>query len=420
MEHQQLRIDALKQVLPDFEAQMAAAGKNVKVKLIENVSNDQEFQTKITLDYSTGNAADIISYPGSWVPDFAAAGYLLDLTDRLKAWPDWEQHFWKVLRDRTVSEDGKNWWMPNGAFYQALWVRKDVLDANGVSTEQPKTWDELISRAKQLQAKLGDCNGGDGKCALQLEAGPQWGTGPFDESWVDVFQGTGGQLYDDATGKWIVRSKALTDSFKIYQACADYKLCPWKPLLNPNPWEATQYVMFGQKASLAIMPEGSYGWIFDFGPTGASPISDINNKVLVWRFPTEDGSQPFVWATETWAWTIAAKTKHPDEAFELLKYLTSGKAAAVLYVAVGSLAVRDDMADIPPYSDYKFLVDGLKDFGEAGVSFRFPVGISKVQEAVAKVTLDLVQGTKDANAAAEEFATMVTESLGADKVENAP
>lgn len=419
MEHQQLRIDALKQVLPDFEAQMAAAGKNVKVNLVENVSNDQEFQTKITLDYSAGNAADVISYPGSWVPDFAAAGYLLDLTDRLNAWPDWEQHFYKVLRDRTVSEDGKNWWMPNGAFYQALWVRKDVLEANGISTEQPQTWDELINRMTQLQAKLGACNGGDGKCAILFEAGTQWGTGSFDESWIDVFLGTGGKLYDDATGKWIVRSQQLTDAFTFYQRLVDNKLLPYKPLLNPNPWEATQYVMFGQKATLAVVTEGSYGWIFDFGPTGAAPIPDIENKVMIWRFPTNDGTPPFVWATETWAWTISDKTKHPDEAFELLKYLTSGKAAAVLYAAVGSLAVRDDMANVAPYSDFKFLVDGLQDL-QTGRSISFPVGISKIQEAVAKATEDVVTGAKDAAGAAEEFATIATEGLGPDKVENAP
>lgn len=418
MEHQQPRIDALKKVLPDFEAQMAAAGKNVKVKLIENVSNDQEFQTKITLDYSTGAAVDVTSYPGSWVPDFAAAGYLLDLTDRLKAWPDWEQHFFKVLRDRTMSADGKIWWMPNGAVYESLWYRKDVLEANGISTDQPKTWDELIDRMKQLQAKLGDCKGGDGKCAIVIPAGTAWGSGTFDEGWIELFLGTGGKLYDDATGKWIVRSKQITETFAIYQRLVDNKLLPYKPLLNPNPWEPLVYKAF-HDGDLSVITDGSYAWIFDFGPNGAAPIRDLFSVVSTWQFPTTNGSPPFVYASETWAWTISATAKHPDEAFELLKFLTSGKAAAVEYAAVGSMAVRDDMANIPPYSDYPFLVDGVKAL-QTGRSLIYPVGITKIQEAVGKATEDVITGAKDAAKAAEEFATIATEGLGADKVENAP
>jgi multiple sugar transport system substrate-binding protein len=418
IEYQQLRIDALKKVLPDFEAQMAAAGKNVKVKLIENVSNDQEFLTKITLDYSTGAAADVMEYGASAVPDFAAANYLLDLTARLNAWPDWQQHFFKVIRDRTVDTNGKIWWVPNGASYMMLFYRKDVLVANGISTEQPKTWAELITRMKDLQAKLGDCKGGDGSCAIMYPAGTAWGGGSFGEGWIHVFLGTGGKLFDDATGKWIVRSKALTDSFGFYQQMVANKLFPYKPLLNANPWEPTKYVAF-PAGKLAVTTQGSWGWIYDWGATGAKPIPDIFNAVSTWQFPTEDGSPPFVWASENHTWTITAKTKHPDEAFALVQFLTSGKAAATMAAAVGDVAARDDLATVAPYSDFPILVQG-QEYLKTGKSILFPLGIGKIQDAVAKATEDVISGSMDAAAAAEEFATMVTASLGADKVENAP
>jgi multiple sugar transport system substrate-binding protein len=418
IEYQQLRIDALKKVLPDFEAQMAAEGKNVKVKLIENVSNDQEFLTKITLDYSTGAAADVMEYGASAVPDFAVANYLLDLTDRLNAWPDWQQHFFKVIRDRTVDANGKIWWVPNGASYMMLFYRKDVLEANGISTEQPKTWAELITRMKDLQAKLGDCKGGDGKCAIMYPAGTAWGGGSFGEGWVHAFLGTGGKLYNDATGKWIVRSKALTDTFGFYQQMVANKLFPYKPLLNPNPWEPTKYVAF-PAGNLAVTTQGSWGWIYDWGATGAKPIPDIFNVVGTWQFPTEDGSPPFVWASENHAWTVTAKTKHPDEAFALVQFLTSGKAAATMAAAIGDVAARDDLATVAPYSDFPILVQG-QEYLKTGKSIVFALGIGKIQDAVAKATEDVISGSMDAAAAAEEFATMVTESLGADKVENAP
>ena len=249
-------------------------------------------------------------------------------------------------------------------------------------------------------------------------AGTAWGGGSFDEGWVHVFLGTGGKLYDDTTGKWIVRSKQLTDSFGFYKQMVDNKMFPTKPLLNPNPWEPTKYKAFTE-GRLAVTTQGSWGWVYDWGPTGAKPIPDLMNAVSTWEFPTEDGSPPFVWAAESHTWTVTAKTKHPDEAFALVQFLTTGKAAATYAAAVGDLAARDDLATVAPYSDLPILVKGL-DYLKTGKSFVYPIGIAKIQEAIAKATEDVINGKMDAAAAAEEFAKIATDGLGADKVENAP
>lgn len=408
VEHQDLRIKALKQVLPDFEAAMAAQGKNVKVKLVEQVMADPEFQTKLGLDYSAGNAADVIEYSAPWTADFSAAGYLLDLTDRLSGWADWNAHFYPVLRDAATNADKKNFYLPGGASLLQLFYRDDVLKTNGISTDQPKSWQELIDRMKALRAKMG-------KPPILFPAGTTWGGGTFDEGFIHVFLGTGGKLYDDQTNKWIVKSKALTDSLKFYEQLVANDLLPIDALLNPEPWQPTKYIAF-PAGNLAVTTQGSWGWRYDWGPEGAKPIPGLFEKVKTWAFPTQDGSGTFVSAAQGWAWTINAKTKHPDEAFELLKFLTTGKAHATLITAVGDLAARDDVGDISPYKEQTVLVESGK-LLNTGRFFQVHSGIDKIQQGIGQATESLLTKKKTAEQAAADFAASMTDLLGADHVE---
>lgn len=408
VEHQDLRIQALKEVLPDFEAAMAAQGKNVTVELVEQVMSDQEFQTKLALDYNAGNAADVIEYPSSWTIDFAAAGYLLDLTDRLAGWSDWEDHFYPIIREQATNADGRNFYLPGGASIIQLFYRTDVLEANGISTEQPTSWQELIDRMVELEGEMGEP-------PILFPAGTSWGGGTFAEGFIHVFLGTGGELYNEETGKWIVKSQALTDSLAFYEQLVANDLLPVDALLNPEPWEPTKYVAF-PAGDLAVTTQGSWGWRYDWGPDGATPIDGLFDKVKVWAFPTQDGPETFVYAAGAWGWTINSQTEHPDEAFELLKFLTTGEAHATLITAVGDLAARDDIGDVPPYSEQSVLVEAEK-LLPTGRFFQDRAGIDKIHQGIGQATEAILTGERTAEEAAADFAAEMTELLGADMVE---
>ena len=153
LEHQKPRQDVLAKILPICEASLAKDGLNVKVNLTGDVVEDEQFRQNVTILYQGDNPPDITSYPGAWVPDFATAGYLLDISDKLAAWPDWSAHFYQVLRDRAKQADGKYYSMPRHGTVIELFIRKDVLDQNGISTAQPNSWQELIDRLTELHGK---------------------------------------------------------------------------------------------------------------------------------------------------------------------------------------------------------------------------------------------------------------------------
>ena len=421
LEHQKPRLDVLAKVVPMCETTLASQGFNVKVNVTGSVVEDEQFRSNVTVLYQGDSPPDITSYPGAWVPDFATAGYLLDITDKLTAWPDWSGHFYQVLRDRATQADGKNYSMPRHGTVIEFFIRKDVLDANGISTAQPNSWDELLTRLKDLHAKTN-------LPAITIPGGKTWGGGTFDEGFVHLVNGTGAKLYDETAKKWVVKSQGLTDAFNFYASLQKAGLLPTKSLLDPQPWEPTKYDGFtgttadGKTVPVAppITTQGSWGWVYDWGPapTGARPIPGIyDGKVDTWAFPSKAANDNFVWAAEDWMWTISAKSKHPAEAFALLTCLNTGAPLAMDVAAVGNLAPRDDIQDVAPYKDMPYLIK-MEKLLTSGRTFKAQVGIDKIQQAVGDATEQILLNKMDGNQAAAEFASQATELLGPDAVES--
>lgn len=410
VEYQPKRAEAIRQLLPRFESEMAARGHPVTVALEPLDLTDEEFRVELSMRYAKGRGPDVTSHPTAWTPDLAAEGYLLDLSERVAAWPDW-QRFYEVLRERAVAPDGRIYAIPRGATIIQLFYRRDVLEALGVSTEQPRSWDELVGRAVELRDAIG-------APSLLIPAGSAWLGGTFDEGFINLMLGTDSPLYDETTGRWVVRSPGLTAVFGLYERLTADRLLPVGPLLEPEPWEATKYQTFVD-GDLPIVTQGTWGWTFDWGPDGRRPIDGLRERVGTWAFPAADGGEPFVWGSEAWGWTVDAQTAHPDEAWELVRWLSSGEALATDLVAVGNLSPRDDIRDLEPYADQPALV-AEEPLLAIGRSFQPRVGIEQVRVVVGEVTDEIIIGRATGEEAADLFARRLRERLGADAVTEAP
>jgi multiple sugar transport system substrate-binding protein len=406
-DHQKPRVELLRKLLPKFEQAMKAQGKQITVKLVEGPAEDGAFKSKLTLDYNSGNAPDVTSIGAADASSFAASGYLLDLTDRLNGWADW-QHFYQRLRDEAVQPDGKVYYVPREATIMQLWYRQDILKAKGVSTEQPKSWQELLDRARQAKQAVGTPT-------LLFPAGKQWGGGTFGEGFIHLMLGTGSQLYDTQQKKWVVRSPGLTATLKFYEQLTTEGLLPVQPLLNPEPWVQPKYKDF-PAGKLLIETCGTWCWFFDYGPKGSAPIKDLTKKVATWNFPTENGDgEPFAYGATGWAWSVTEKTKHPDEAFELVKWLASGEFMAQNAVTIGAAAPRDDLADVKPYSTQPQLLEAEKQLANAR-SFPPPEGIDKMQQVIADATEAVISKKMTGDQAAADLANEAKQLLGPEKI----
>jgi multiple sugar transport system substrate-binding protein len=386
-DHQAPRLQAMASLLPRFEAQMAAQGVDVKVQLVSGDATDQVFADQLRTAYAAGTGPDLTSFTPDLAPSFESQGWLLDLTSRLAAWNDWQAHFYPVLRQRVTNEDGHIYTVPRGADVVQLFYWPSVLAAYGIPTTQPRTWDDLLARMRLLEQRTG-------RPPLLIPSGTAWGSGGFQEGFVDLALASGCPLYQD--GAWVAASPGLLDAFQLYATLVHDRLLPVGALDQPQPWEPTKYVSF-PAGLLAVTTQGTWGWTYDWGPQGRAPIDDVSQRVRTWQFPGLNGQQPFVWAAENWDWAISARSAHPDLAFALLQFLTTGQPLAVDLAAVGSLAPRDDVLGYPPYAQVFYSSE--ERLLATGRSLPYHEGIDRVANAAAAATQAILDGRTDGPAA---------------------
>ena len=145
--------EPLQRRAPDFEK---ATGAKVEVVTVPFA----DLYQKILTDFSTKtNSYDAIVFAPQWMGDYVPAGYLEDVSDRVKAdkalqWDDIAPFF----RDFSATYQGKVYSIPLDGDFQMVYYRSDILAKDGV--KPPETWDDYIAIAQRYQGK--DLNG-DGK-----------------------------------------------------------------------------------------------------------------------------------------------------------------------------------------------------------------------------------------------------------------
>lgn len=403
LEYQQARADAIEPLLPEFEQAMADEGKDIEVELILDPLTDEQFRTKITQQFHSGTAPDVIDMGGTHVTGFAGAGYLLELDEYLDEWDAWGEYY-EPVKDAARQVDGHFYAVPHEANVQSLFYRKDVLEQLGIDTSQPQTWDDLIARLEQVTAQTGEPS-------IVIPAGTAWGGGTWTEGFLPIAAGTGSTFYDEETGRWTLESDGLTASFELYARLVEAGLLPVQDLLNPNPWEPTKYVRFPE-GTMPVAAQGTWGWRYDWGPEGTAPIENVQEKVATWDYPAlVPGTEPYSISGGGFAFGISAETEHAEAAMALATWLSTGEAAAEQLAAIGAAAPHPGIAGIEPYASDPSLLDAEEKV-RTGIRAPFGDGADQVSQAVQSATEGILLGDADGEQAAATFAEEAAELLG--------
>ncbi len=403
METKQTNVDAISAVIPGFEAEMAEQGKDIKVELIADILTDEQFKTKMTQQLVAGQAPDVLDIGESMAVGWAAAGYLTPLDDYLNEWEGWD-HYYPAVKEAITRQDGQVYSLPSGASVQNFFIRKDVLEEVGVDTSQPETWDELIDRLIEVKEKTGDT-------PIVIPAGTAWGGGTWFEGFQPLLGGTDTGYYDRESGTWDLESPGWLAVFELYDDLVSNGLMPVEDLLNPNPWEPTKYVKF-PAGDIQVAAQGTWGWRFDWGPEGATPIEGLDEKVITWQLPgLRDGDEPYGWINTGGGYAIPETSENKDAAMEFIKYLSSGKPLAEQLTASGAAAGRDDMNDVAPYSSQPHLLEAGEDLADS-IFVVTGDGTDQIGQAVATATELILLGEADGQQAYEAFVKNAKELLG--------
>jgi multiple sugar transport system substrate-binding protein len=402
-EHRPARIDALNKVVPDIEKKY-----NVHIEVVEYPAPEKDYLTKLLTELRAGNAPDIFTAPhGSDVADMVAAGYLAPITTELKAWEGYSQMF-DVGKAMATGKDGQIYVLPAMLNVQQIYYRRDILEKAGISTEQPKTWAELLDRAKEVKAKTG-------AYGLLFPAGITWGDGAFVEGFRLLIVGTSTPQIATGDGKLSLTGPGIKDALSFYADLINGDLMPIQPLLEPEPWVAPKYEMF-PAGKLVATTGGSWGYIYDWGPQSKNPIPNVTEVVGTWEVPGKTGGQYVLVDLES-PWAVSAKSPDAELAKKVMLELGSVKADVAYAQNLGNIPGRADAAADPEFQKLTPLVPiavALKN--GTGTYLKTAEGFSAVAEGVSRATEALLRKQTDAAGAQKILVDYVKEVLGDDAV----
>jgi multiple sugar transport system substrate-binding protein len=136
--------DPIPTLLREFEA--SHPGVRVKSESLPWTSDEQHQFYAINLEGGSPGF-DVMMLDVIWVPEFARAGWLLDLSPFLAA-DETAPFFPSAVAAATY--DGRVWALPWNMNVGMLYYRADLLARNGLSP--PDTWEELVSQVRRIQA----------------------------------------------------------------------------------------------------------------------------------------------------------------------------------------------------------------------------------------------------------------------------
>lgn len=258
---------------------------------------------------------DVLSMDVIWVPEFAKAGWLRDLSHILPA--EERDEFFKGPM-KAVTYEGRVFAVPWYIDAGILYYRKDLLEKYGFSP--PKTWYELVHIASVITQVEPDLYGfiWQGKQYEGLICNV-----------LEYIWSNGGDIIKD--GQVVIDSpencQALTFMRELIYK---YRITP--EFVNTSIEEPTRRI-FG-KGKAIFMRNWPYAWnIFE------RDDSPIKGKVGVSLLPSFPGHRP---ASTLGGWQLGINkySKHPEEAERFVKFLTSYATQKAFALSIGYMPTR--------------------------------------------------------------------------------
>lgn len=301
---------------------------NIKVQM-EPVSY-REKETKYTVESAAGRAPDVMHLHAFSLPSFYEKGYAMDLTSFVEKEGKGFLDAWYPLPLELVKHRGRAHAMPGDYMTMVLVCNTDLLKQAGTDVERfPTTWGGFLDFAKKATTP-----------------GQQWGLGmvgakdPGFSLRFSPFLWTFGGDYLTADLK-----RSALDTPEAREAFAYFvELSTKHKVVPPGATSANPQDVRTQLAHKKIACEIGSGW--------TAPIVDKLNPDLkafdvlrAYPLPVKNKRATAIWLS---SWIISPNTKHPHEAWELVKFISSKEMELKWFKDNRVTSARKDVSGVAP------------------------------------------------------------------------
>jgi multiple sugar transport system substrate-binding protein len=330
--------DQIAAVLSDFEA----ANPGITVEYIElpTPNNSTEVHTYLVNSLNAKNGEpDVFTQDCIWIPEFGGAGLALPL-DEFVTEEDKGEYYPGLIENCTW--DGKTvaWpWFVDGGF---LYYRSDLLDKHGF--EAPESWDELVAATQEIVAK-------EGNPELQ---GFLWQAKQAEVlvcDWVEFLGSAGGSTLTglDVTINNEAGNKALQF---MHDLIYELKITP-EAVLTYDEEPSRQPFTSG---NAVFLRNWSYVYNIAQDPAESKVVDQVQFKPLP-HFPEGKSSA----ALGGYQFGVNASSKHPEEAFKLVEFLSSPESQKRYALEIAVAPTRPAVYDDPELKEKNPFLVSLKD-----------------------------------------------------------
>jgi len=261
---------------------------------------------------------DVIIVDNPWMEQFARAGYLAPLDERIAATEGYDfDDFIGPLREIGVV-DGQTFGVPYYNYALGLIVRQDVFDERGMAV--PETLEDYVATAEALTE--------DGFYGVAMQ--PQRGYKIMEE-WKNWLYAAGGSLFD-AAGNVAIDSPEARRALELY--IETYNAAAPQDSLNWGFDEALRAVASGRAATML-----SYNWMLPTLNAEGGVAGDLAGNFRLHEVP---GGKAVLGA---WHWSIAANSEQQDAAWTFISWLTGKEIDRQRVIAGGAPTRRSVVSD---------------------------------------------------------------------------
>lgn len=351
-----------------------------KVEIVTGVLED--ILEKSVIDFATGTGAyDIITYNDRSLHK-GVADYFLPLDSYIQ--DAGEKYDFEDIIASTVDFNrfnGKVYGIPFRYGCTMFHYRQDIFEKYNVDV--PKNYEDLMAACKKITEGL-RAEGINDVYAIVLGGEPGHGIFEDFDAWL---AGHGARIVDD-------NGICQLDSEAAIKALEDYVKPYHNGWSSPDTPGMTRdkltSAMQRGKAAMALMYSGYWGLITD-------PNSTDFYDQFAWDFiPTSPGVERGRSQYGGWNFNINKYSKNPEQAWQLVEYLSNPSAAKYVALEHANSPVRKSVFDDPIYLErYPIATDWLKAMEACEVAI--PGGsenISQIMDIIGYAVSDALMGKK--------------------------
>jgi multiple sugar transport system substrate-binding protein len=316
----------------DFEAQ----NPDIRLNIIEGPNATNLVEDLYTSAFLLGDSPyDLIYMDVVWAPKFAAAGWLMDLSNRTSYQELGE--FLDVAVNAGRYQEGL-YSIPHRSDAGMLYYRKDLLEQAGF--QPPKTFAELMQTSQALQKQN------------VIPWGYVWQGRQYEglaAMFVEVLAGYGGYWVNPETGEVGLDQASAIEAVEFLRRTIELGVSP--PGITTYGEEESRRLF--QSGKVAFLRNWPYVWAL----AKDSPVAGKMGIESMVRTPGHSSGA----CLGGWGLGIATSTKHPDQAWRAIQYLTSADAQRQFILASGYVPSRPALFNDPQivarYSHYPKLLE---------------------------------------------------------------